>query len=326
MSGARALAGRAVLVTGASGFIGSHVSRALVEAGAEVHALVRRGSSLWRMRDLPCPVTVWEGDVTDYESVLRCCRGTMPVAIVHLAGDTSGRRFEGDWTVVDLSVAVNLQGTLNLVRGAVESGAPVSILLRAGGLEEYGTGETPYDEAQREQPSSPYSAAQVAATHFCQMLQHSAAFGIVTLRPALVYGPAQSAAFFIPSLILSCLRKTRFEMTSGEQQRDLIFVEDLVDAFLRALTRDDLRGDVINIASGEEHSIRDVAQTIVELTGAPGVLRIGAAAERAVDLKHLVARAERAEATLGWRPTVRLIEGLRRTIAWYRAHPTQEVP
>lgn len=313
-----------MLVTGASGFIGSHLSRALVEAGAEVHALVRRGSSLWRLGELGQRITVWEGDVTDYDSVLRCCRSGRPTAIVHLAGDTGGRRFVGDWAVVDRSVAVNLAGTLNLVHCAVDSGAPVSIFVRAGGLEEYGTGPTPYDETQRERPTSPYSAAQVAATHFCQMLQAHVTFALVTLRPALIYGPSQSEAFFIPGLIRSCLRGVPFEMSTGEQRRELLYVDDLVDALIRALDRPRLRGAIINVGSGEDIAIRDVAEAIVRLMGAPGVLRLGAVAPRPEDLAQLVARSALAEAELGWRPRTTLSTGLQRTVDWYRANPSGE--
>lgn len=318
------VAGRTVLVTGATGFLGAHMVRALDAADAKVHALVRPGRSLRRLEDLQSRITLWLGDVTDYESVLRCCRGAMPTAIVHLAGDTTDRRLGDDWAGVGRSVAVQLHGTLNVVRGAVESGAPVSVLLRAGGLEEYGTGAIPYDELQRERPSSPYSAGQVAATHFCQMLQPRLEFALTTLRPALVYGPGQSESFFIPGLIQSCLWGRPFDMTAGEQRRDLLYVDDLIQGFFCALNHPELRGAIINLGSGEEVAIRDVAEEIVRLTGAHGILHIGAAAERAGDLRHLVARIARAETILGWRPTVGLTEGLRRTIAWQRAQSSRE--
>jgi UDP-glucose 4-epimerase len=320
-----ALDGRSVLVTGASGFLGSHVVRGLDAASAKVHALVRPGRVPRRLHDLLPRLTVWPGDVTDYESVLRCCRGARPTAVVHLAGDTSGRKFDGDWSLVSSSVAVNLHGTLNVIRAAAESGAPVRTFVRAGGLEEYGTGRTPYDEAQRERPRSPYSAGQVSATHFGEMLQPYVDFAIVTLRPALVYGPAQSTDFFIPRVILSCLRNALFEMTAGQQCRDLLYVDDLVRAFLLVLERPGLRGAVINIASGEEVSIRSVAEEVVRLTGARDILRIGAATERAGDLEHLVAGTAHAATVLGWRRSVELTAGLERTIAWYAAHREEDV-
>ena len=325
MAGDVTLAGRTVLITGASGFLGSHVARGLDAAGATVHALVRPESSLRRLDEsLRSRLTFWMGDVMEYGSVLRCCRGAQPTEVVHLAGDTAGREFTGDWRLIDRSVAVNLNGTLNVVRASVESGAPVKALIRAGGLEEYGTGPVPYAEAQRERPSSPYSAGQVAATHFCAMLQQHARFAITSLRPALVYGPAQATSFFIPKLIRNCLRGMPFEMTTGEQCRDFLYVDDLVDAFLRAIRGKQLRGEIINIASGAEVSIRSVADEIVRLTNAHGVLRIGAVPERAAELKHLVAETGHATSVLGWKQMTDLTSGLTRTIDWYRTHPAWE--
>lgn len=313
-------AGRVVLVTGATGFIGSHLTRRLWSGGAKLHLLVRPGSSFRRMEDLLSHATVWRGDVTDYESVLRCYRQAMPDTVVHLAGDTTSRRFDGDWRAVDRSLAVNLQGVLNLLRGASESGAPVAILVRTGGLEEYGTGPTPFDEAQRERPTSPYSASQTAATHFCEMLQQHVAFAVATVRPALVYGPAQSTSFFIPGLIRNCLRGLPFDMTGGAQRRDLVYVDDLVDALLRVLSRPDLRGLLLNVGSNEEYGILQVGEEIVRLTGARGILRIGRATGRPADPANLVVSNRRADAILGWRPTIALTEGLRQTIEWYRGH------
>jgi nucleoside-diphosphate-sugar epimerase len=309
------------MVTGASGFIGSHLTRRLDAAGAKLHLLMRPASSLRRLEELSSRTAVWRGDVTDYDSVLRCYQGAMPEAVVHLAADTTSRRFDGNWAAVDRSTAVNLQGTLNLLRGASESSAPIRILLRTGTLEEYGTGPTPFDEAQRERPTSPYSASQTAATHFCQMLQQHVAFAVTTVRPALVYGPAQSTSFFIPGLIRSCLRGIPFDMTSGTQRRDLLYVDDLVDALLRALSRPDLRGLLLNVGSNEDYGILQVGEEIVRLCGAHGILRVGVAPQRSADPANLIVSNRRANEILGWRPTTELTEGLRRTIAWYRSHP-----
>ncbi len=320
-AGTSDLTGRTVLVTGATGFVGSHVTRALVRAGARVHVLVRPTSPRWRLADLADHVQVQQGDVTDALSVRECYRASKPYVVIHLAGDTACRNFDGQWRGIERSVAVNLQGTLGMLRGAFEAEAPPAVFVRSGGLEEYGDCATPYDEQQREQPVSPYSASQVAATHYAQMLQRNAPFTIVTLRPALAYGPAQSPAFLIPALIRSCLEGKDFEMTTGDQRRDLLYVEDLADAFVRTAARPALRGAVLNVASGEEHAIRDVADRIVRLTGASIHLRAGARSARPGDLQHLVGGTDRARRMLGWQASVPLDEGLARTVAWYREHP-----
>lgn len=203
------LGGRPVLVTGASGFLGSHVTRRLVREGAEVHALVRRAGGA-RLADVRPFVTEHEADVADAAAVTCCVARARPEVVFHLAVDTASRRFgAGDWTTVDRSITVNLRGTLHVLRAALECGS-VRTFVRAGTLEEYGNGPVPHDETQREEPVSPYSASLVATTHFCQALQRHMDSAVVTLRPTLLYGPSQAADFFIPAVILACLRGEEF--------------------------------------------------------------------------------------------------------------------
>ncbi|MDQ2665183.1 MAG: SDR family NAD(P)-dependent oxidoreductase [Gemmatimonadota bacterium] len=319
-SGARGeLAGERVLVTGASGFIGSHLVRALVRDGAEVHVLLRARASRARLLGVDADLEAWEGDITDRSSVQRVVDGARPDIVYHLAADTGVRRLGEGWPGLERSLRVNLEGTLGVLRACLDAAHPVRAFVRTGGLEEYGDGPIPYREDQRERPISPYSASQVAATHYAQMLQHGTATAIVTVRPALVYGPGQSSDFFIPSLIARCLRHEDFAMSEGHQRRDLLYIDDLVGALVRAGAREGLGGTVINVGHGFAHAMVDVAREIVALSGSTGVLRIGALPARSRDIEHLVADTSRAKALLSWTPGVSLTDGLRRTIAWHRA-------
>lgn len=318
-TGVRPLAGRRALVTGASGFIGSHLVARLLREGVQVHVLQRGDAAPQRLLPVLARLHVWRADVTDRAAVHAAFEGAAPDLVVHLAADTTVRRTQEGWDGVERSIRVNLEGTLTMVRETIEARHAVSAFVRAGGLEEYGTGATPYVETQREQPISPYSASQVAATHYCEMLQRETPTPLVTLRPALVYGPAQSTDFLIPSLITSCLRGADFDMTAGTQYRDLLYIDDLIEAFVRALTRETVTGGVINVGHGIEHAVRDVAQEIVRLCGTESRLRLGARPARPGDLAHLVTSTRRASELLDWRPAVPLTEGLTRTIAWYRA-------
>jgi nucleoside-diphosphate-sugar epimerase len=324
-AGARSLTGRRALVTGASGFIGSHLVARLLEEGVEVHVMQRDDAPAERLVPMQSRLRVWRADVTDRAAVHAAFDGAAPDLVIHLAADTTVRRTQEGWAGVERSIRVNLEGTLTMVRETMEARHPVSVFVRAGGLEEYGTGATPYVETQREQPISPYSASQVAATHYCEMLQRETRTPLITLRPALVYGPAQSTDFLIPSLITSCLRGLDFDMTAGTQYRDLLYIDDLVDAFVRALTREGVSG-VINVGHGIERAVRDVAQEIVRLCGTASRLRLGARPERPGDLAHLVTSTRRSSEMLDWRPTVPLTEGLTRTIAWYRSRLAESSP
>jgi nucleoside-diphosphate-sugar epimerase len=307
----------AVLVTGATGFLGSHLVHRLLAEGRPVHVYVRPEGSRARLDGVRARLTVHTGDLLDAESLGAACRAGAVTAVLHCAGDTTARRFTGDWTAVSRAMKVNLRGTLAVLEGAARADT-VRTVVRLGGLEEYGTAPTPWDESQREEPSSPYSASQVAATHACQAMQPHLPFAVITLRPSLVYGPGQSSDFLIPALITALLRGGRFAMTAGEQGRDLLYVDDFVEAMLLAAGRSDLRGGLFNISSGREWPVVDVARRIAALIGAMDALDIGALAPRAGDLVHLVGRNDRAAELLAWQPRVSLEDGLRRTIAWHR--------
>jgi nucleoside-diphosphate-sugar epimerase len=308
---------RPVLVTGATGFIGSHLARRLLADGAAVHVLVRSGAPMTRIDDIAGQLTIWPGDVTDAGSVDACIGSARPSCVFHLAGDTSTRHVDADLDAVLRSAAVNLMGTLHVLRSAARAG--VGRVVRAGGLEEYGEGPLPFDEAQRERPISPYSASQVAAAHYAQMLAYHTPLEVVTLRPALVYGPGQAGTFFIPSLITHALEGRPFTRTgAGGEARDLLYIDDVVDGFLRAATAPDAAGRVINLGTGSEYLMTDVAEMIVRLAGTAIPIHLDERQRRRVDLLHLRCRTEQARALLGWTPRVELEDGLRRTLAWYR--------
>jgi nucleoside-diphosphate-sugar epimerase len=309
-----------VLLTGATGFIGAHLTSRLVNEGAHVSVLVRRALADGRLSSLEGRISAQRGDVTDLAAVRAALAESRAEVVFHLAADTGARRAELGWDGVARALRVNLDGTLTVLRAVQESSHEVAAFVRAGGLEEYGAGPIPYREGQREAPISAYSASQVAATHFCQVLQRDTAAAIITLRPALVYGPGQSDDFFIPSLIRSCLANAPFEMTSGEQGRDLLYVDDVVEAFARAASRPELRGQVVNVGAGVEYAMRDVARMIVRLTGSTAPLDVGAKPARAGDIAHLLADASLARERLGWSAHVGLEEGLQRTITWYRSN------
>lgn len=311
--------GGSVLVTGATGFLGSHLTRRLLAQGHQVHVLARPDSDFRRLRDCRERLSVWTGDVTDFASVRAACRGAQPERIFHLAGDTSLRAFSGDWDSVERAASLGIGGLLNLLRAASEAAPDVRCIVRTGGLEEYGDGPSPFVESQREAPCSPYSFAQTAGTHLSQMMQPHLPFAVVTLRPTLIYGPDQSSDFLIPSLIRTLLRGRRFTLTEGRQQRDLLHVDDFVSAVAAAADRHaSLHGAILNIATGEGHAIRDIAQRIAGKLDAAALLDIGGAPDRATEIFDLVGDATLARERLDWRPQVPLDEGLARTIAWHR--------
>jgi nucleoside-diphosphate-sugar epimerase len=319
-----ALGGARILVTGASGFIGSELTRRLVAERAFVYVLSRRSSSRHRLSDLASDLHFLLGDLSDREFLAQCIEESHPDIVFHLAADTRVRYFDGDLDRLDASIDVNFKGTLNLVTALLRASCPIRCFVRAGGLEEYGDGALPYDEGQREQPISPYSAAQVAATHYCHMLHTTMAFPVVTLRPALVYGPAQSTDFFIPALISHCLSGRDFVLKAPNTSRELLFVGDAVDAFVRAASTPSAIGQVFNLGTGNEYVMRNVAHRIIQLTSASIELQVESTPAAAPAIPRLACKSGKARQVLSWSHQVEIDEGLSRTVAWYKAAQTRK--
>lgn len=310
-----------VLVTGASGFIGSNLARRLLAQGEDVHALIRENSSDARLRDLG-GLHRWTGEVQDGASLEQCLRASRPERIFHCAGTSRARNATGP-EVIREAQAVNVDGLVNLLEAIHATGASVRSLIRLGGLEEYGSGPAPFVETQREAPRSAYSASQVAGTHLLQALQPTLPYAAITIRPTLIYGPGQSTDFMIPSLIEALLAARPFALSEGRQTRDLLHVDDLVTAIIAASTAQGMAGEVINVATGVAPTVRSIAETISRMIGRPDLLQFGKLADRPNDIIDLRGDASKAERLLGWRPTISLEDGLARTIEWHRSK-TQE--
>lgn len=308
---------RRILVTGGAGFIGSHLVRRLVAEGHGVDVLHRPVGDLSRIEDLSAAIRCWPCDLLDVPRLNEVLEAARPEVLYHLAGDTSFRRVDSALSRVAESLEVNVRSSLNVFLAANSAPHPLALLVRLGGLEEYGSGPLPYRESQRERPISPYSASQVSVTHYLGMLAPHLKYRTVTLRPSLIYGPAQSREFLVPAVIEHCLAGRDFRVRSGDHGRDLLYVDDLIDALLSLLERIVPGGEIINVGAGREYRMSDVAAAIVRLTGARIRLREDPA--QGAGLPHLYCSTEKARELLAWRPRIDLEDGLTRTIAWFRA-------
>ncbi len=315
LEGMNSLKSKVVLVTGATGFIGSHLSKRLLEEGAEIHVLLKKDTNQFRIQDFIENLTIWYGDLRDYPSICSCIKNSRPQIIFHLAALVNVKR---DPELIEPMIDINIKGTLNLLRGVMEEKVTLECFVNTGSSEEYGNGLAPFNEDQREIPVSPYSASKVAMTYFCQMLHKTMGLPIVTLRPFLTYGPYQDIDMFIPSLISHCIERKDFPMTEGDQTREFNYIDDVVDAYQLAACSPHAAGEVINIGNGVEYGIRDVAEKIVRMMGNPIRLLVGALPKRPGEAKHFFSSNEKAKRILGWSPKIGIAEGLGTTISWYR--------
>jgi UDP-glucose 4-epimerase len=295
------LAGRRLLVTGASGFIGTRLCRRAAEAGALVHAVSRapRGGN----DDLR-----WErADLTDEAVVRHLVRRVEPEVVVHLASEVGGSR---DLAVVLPMLRANLLAAVHLMVAAAEAGRPRVVL--AGSMEEPDFGD-PDAVAQ-----SPYAVAkwgQLAyARHFAALHE----LPVVHLRVFMVYGPGQlDLRKLVPYVTVSLLRGEAPRLTSGVREVDWVYVDDVVDAFLRAAVARGAPGRSLDVGSGRLVSARAVVERLAALVG--GEVGFGTVPDRVLE-RVRVADPVPAEAAIGWRPRTPLDGGLTQTVAFYRDH------
>ncbi|MDD1659340.1 MAG: GDP-mannose 4,6-dehydratase [Methanomicrobiales archaeon] len=306
---------RRVLVTGAGGFIGTHLVDALVVRGAQVTALVRYNSrNDWgmldeRYRSGADGIRVILGDVTDSGCVRKAVEGNE--VVFHLAALIG----------IPYSYGTNMLGTLNVLSASLSAG--VERVVHTSTSEVYGTAlYTPIDEGHPLQGQSPYSASKIAADKMAEAYSCSFDLPVVTLRPFNTYGPRQSARAIIPTIITQALTSDAIHLGSLDPVRDFTYVSDTARAFVLAAERDGVVGKTIHTGSGIGISIGELAQRILARVN-PGA-RIISGGERVrpekSEVMRLVCDSRRAWEEIGWRPEVSLDEGLSRTIDWIREH------
>lgn len=306
------------LVTGATGFIGSHVVRALVTQGVLTTILVRERSSLWRLDDIKGKISILQADLAEVDQVVSAVEKAKATHVLHLGGGSLGKPWETDFGQIQASIDVNLRGTLNLLKALHQSPVTVKCFIRMGGLLEYGDGPQPFREIQREQPVSIYPALQVATTMVLNALKKNLDFPILTLRLASVYGPGRDLNFFVPSAIVHMLENKPFDMSSGEQRWDMLYIDDAVEAILLAARSNLATGEVINIGAGRSYRLKDIATLVARLINSETVINLNAISEGSGNLAHLECDISKATKLLAWQPKTEFEYGMKKTIAWYR--------
>ncbi|HKW59000.1 MAG TPA: SDR family NAD(P)-dependent oxidoreductase [Candidatus Dormibacteraeota bacterium] len=315
------LRGKRVLVTGAGGFIGSHLTDRLAELGAVTRAAVRYtsgGSRGWlaespRLEDVEV-VTI---DVTDRDTVRRAMKDVE--VVFHLAA-LIGIPYSYD---APLSyVRTNVEGSVNVFQSALEEG--VQRVIHTSTSEVYGTAQyVPIDEKHPLQGQSPYSASKIGADKEAEAFSRSYGLPVVTVRPFNTYGPRQSARAVIPTIVSQALARRPIRLGNLTPTRDLNFVLDTVDGFCLAAVKEAAVGRTLNLGTGQEISIGDLARKICTLMEVD--LEIQQIQERVrpdlSEVARLCADAGQARSVLGWAPGHTLEAGLRQTIKWISERP-----
>lgn len=314
--------GRTVLVTGAGGFIGSHLVEELVGKGATVRAFVRYNSrsDTGLLQFLPPArrkeIQIVAGDLRDFHAVQEATEDVS--CIFHLAAlITIPYSYRHPREVIE----TNVMGTLNVLMAA--RAGHVDRLVHTSSSEVYGTALTvPINEDHPLQGQSPYSASKIGADKIAESFHCAFGLPVVTIRPFNTYGPRQSARAVIPTIIGQALTRDRILLGDTRPCRDFTFVSDTVRGFLLGAESDRAIGEVINLGTGREISIGDLAQRIVALVDRDVPIETDEQRIRPErsEVKRLLAGNAKARALLGWSPQVTLDEGLARTLVWMSQH------
>jgi NAD dependent epimerase/dehydratase len=315
------LSNQQVLVTGAGGFIGSHLVEALVEKGCKVRAMIKYNSrNDWgNLETLPAAirdqVEILAGDITDPFFVRQAVKGCQ--AVFHLAALIG---IPYSYIAPQHYVNVNVQGTLNVLEACRSEG--VRKLVHTSTSETYGTARyTPIDEAHPLQGQSPYSASKIAADKMAESYYLSFDLPVATIRPFNTFGPRQSARAIIPTIISQALRYPEtgqpIKLGSLSPMRDFTFVKDTAEGFIRVAEADSSVGEVINVGSGQTQTIGDTLHLILDILGQPDLPVI--TEEQRIrpeksEVGLLLANNQKAAALLNWSPQYSFREGLALTV------------
>ncbi len=315
--------GKKVLVTGAGGFIGSHLTERLFELGAKIRAFVRytsradEGFIKYFSDDLRKNIDIVYGDIRELETVVKAMDS---VDIIFNLAALVGIPYS--YIHPQEVIEANTIGTLNVLMAARDVG--IEKLVQTSTSEVYGTARyVPINEDHPKQPQSPYSASKIAADAIALSFYNSFDLPVAVIRPFNTYGPRQSDRAVIPSIISQALTKDRLTLGSTTPTRDFTFVTDTAEGFIKVAESEKSVGMEVNIGSGREISIEDLIRKIISLVGRDIVVEQDKERIRPAhsEVERLCADNKRARSLLGWLPKVSLTQGLEKTISFIKSNP-----
>jgi len=320
------LSGKSVLVTGAGGFIGSHLAESLVRQGSRVRALVHY-NAMGNIANLNyvdnktrAEMEIVFGDIQDGNFCERASKGTD--VVFHLAALIG---IPYSYVAPFSYVQTNIVGTLNLLNSALKNG--VGLFLHTSTSEVYGTAiYKPIDENHPLQGQSPYSASKIGADKIVESYCRSFDLNAVTLRPFNTYGPRQSARAVIPTILTQALHSNKIHIGSLEPKRDLTYVSDTVEAYLKAAISDNLKGETIHFGTGKFYSVREIIEATSGILDKEFVIiseKERIRPEKS-EVMELLCNNTKAKTLLKWRPRIGLDEGLRAVLAFLERARTKD--
>jgi nucleoside-diphosphate-sugar epimerase len=297
-----------VFITGAAGFVGAALTRRLLTDGHEVHAIVKSTSAMWRLEAVKAHLRLHHVDLRDEAVLTELLKTIKPEVIYHLAAH-GAYSHQSD---ADQIIQTNLLGSWNLLKAT----AAIDYLtfVNTGSSSEYGFKDSAMRETDYLEPNSYYSVTKGAQTLLCQLFSRAEQRSINTFRLFSAYGPLEEPSRLIPTVIRSSLAGEPLRLVPPEVARDFVYIDDVIEAFINVAKLGELRGEIINVGSGVQSTVRDVVDNVFAATGKPVECQWGAMQPRIWDSKIWVADATKSYRLLGWRARTTLEAGLRKTV------------
>ena len=294
------------MLTGATGFLGSHFARRIDLRHYQTHLFSRHANPARNISTM---------DLTVFSGLQKLVADIEADVIVHLGGLVNLTR---DFDVAKKCIDANILGTLNLLE-ATRGHAP-KLFIYVSTEEVYGDASIPYkEETSLTHPPSPYAMTKLAGEHICSMYGKYFGFSVLILRVSTMYGPGETEKRFIPSIIMKALHGKEIPLNSGKKLRDYIFVEDVVDALLACLDWSDRKNSaIVNIGGGKSYTLKSVVEKIVKLCQSTSSIRYGAFPDRVLESDVWNMDITRAKKILHWVPKTPLEAGLLKTIEYYK--------
>lgn len=305
--------GNKYLITGATGFIGANIARFLVSKGENVSIITRNKRLNWRLSDISSEIKIYKSDILN-PSLSRIIDKIRPDYIIHMAA----YGVMADELDPIKMANINIKGTINLVNSLKEN--KFKLLINIGSAVEYGVKNHKITEEDLLEPINDYGVTKAGTTLFCQKEGIKNNLPIITLRLFTPFGYYENRSRLIPSVILSAINNEPIRVSVPISVRDFIFIEDILDAIEHSVKRKTRPGEIVNIGSGDQHSVEEVVTTVMKLSKSISRVEWGAVKKqtRFIEPKKLEADISKAFRVLNWKPKYTFEKGLDKTIKWFR--------
>jgi len=304
-----------IFITGATGFVGTNLTRNLLRTGNNIHILIKKNSNLWRIKDILPKLHVIKTSLHDTKNLKKILKKQDPDYIFHLA-TYGGYPFQQD---IQKIVKTNIISSLNLF-DSLDSCSNLKRVINIGSSSEYGPKSKPMKETDFVVPVTPYGITKLTQTLFSQYFFRERNIPIVTLRLFSVFGPYEEPGRLWTDLMLSIINHTSLELYSPNPKRDFIFIDDVISAIQKAAVAKKAEGQIFNIGGGKEYTVGEIVEKSIKITKSDISLKWGSEdKKRKFDTTvRWIANINKSKKMLKWEPSHSLEDGILKTYKWYK--------